>query len=124
MLRRLREGPLLLGSYTGQLRDWKTRKGMPFQNAAGAEFTGYGLFAALSFDDGKTWPVRRLITPGGKDRTVNGIDRSQFTLSDTMAEPQGYLAATRTRDGNVQLISSKNHYVFNLAWLKQRPVTP
>ena len=52
---------------------------------------------------------------------MNGIDRSQFTLSDTMAEPQGYLAATQTRDGNVQLITSKNHYVFNLAWIKERP---
>lgn len=25
----------------------------------------------------------------------------------------------QTRDGRVQLISSKNHYVFNLAWIKQ-----
>ena len=83
--------------------------------------TVFGLFAALSFDDGKTWPVRKLVTPGGPDRMVNGIDRSQFTLGDTMAEPRGYLAATQTRDGNVQLISSKNHYVFNLAWFKQLP---
>jgi formylglycine-generating enzyme required for sulfatase activity len=124
VLMRLREGPLLLCSYTDQSRDWKQRKGLPFKSGDGTEFTGYGLFAALSFDDGKTWPVRRLITPGGKDRTVNGIDRGQFILSDTMAEPQGYLAATQTRDGNVQLISSKNHYVFNLAWLKQLPPAP
>ena len=67
---------------------------------------------------------RRLITPGGEPRTVKGIDRGQFTLSDTSAEPQGYLAATQTRDGRVQLISSKNHYVFNLAWLKQLPAPP
>ena len=79
------------------------------------------MFAALSFDDGKTWPVRKLITPGSQDRTVNGIDRGQFMLSATMAEPQGYLAATQSRDGRVQLITSKNHYVFNLAWLKALP---
>lgn len=121
VLLRLREGPLLFCTYTDQWRDWKTRKGLPFQKADGSEFTGYGLFAALSFDDGKSWPVRRLITPGGPDRTVNCIDRGQFTMSDTMAEPQGYLAATQTRDGRVQLITSKNHYVFNLAWLKQKP---
>ena len=64
--------------------------------------------------------MRRLITPGGADRTVDGIDRGQFTLSDTMAEPQGYLAATQTRDGRVQLITSKNHYVCNLAWMMRR----
>jgi len=116
---RLQEGPILLCSFTDQWRDWAKRKGLTFRDDKGKEFTGYGLFAALSFDDGKTWPVRRLITPGGKERTVNGIDRVQFALSDTMAEPCGYLAATQSRDGNIQLITSRNHYVFNLAWLKQ-----
>ncbi|HSH95091.1 MAG TPA: SUMF1/EgtB/PvdO family nonheme iron enzyme, partial [Roseimicrobium sp.] len=121
VLMRLREGPLLLCSFTDQSRDWSKRKGMTFKNATGGEFTGFGLFAAVSFDDGKTWPMRRLVTPGGTSQTVNGIDRSQFALSDTMAEPRGYLAATQRRDGNIQLISSRTHYVFNLAWLKQLP---
>jgi len=49
------------------------------------------------------------------------IDRGICILSDTMAEPCGYLAATQTRDGNIQLITSKNHYVFNLAWVKELP---
>ena len=79
---------------------------------------------ASQFDDEKTWSHKRLITPGGKPRTVNGTDRGQFTLSETRVEPQGYLAATQMRDGNVQLISSKNHYVFNLAWLKMLPPAP
>ncbi len=118
VLVRLREGPLLFCSYTDQWRDWNKRKGMPFRDSAGGEFTGFGLFAALSDDDGKTWPVRKLLTPGGPARTVNGIDRVEFTLSDTMAEPCGYLAACQTRDGAIQLITSRNHYVFNLAWLK------
>ncbi len=52
------------------------------------------------------------------------IDRGICVLSDTMAEPCGYLSATQTRDGNIQLITSKNHYVFNLAWLKQLPAVP
>lgn len=121
VLMRLREGPLLLCSFTDQRRDWKTRKGMTFKRADGTEFTGYGMFAALSFDDGQTWPIRKLITPGGPERTAPSIDRSEFTISDTMAESGGYLAATQTRDGNIQLVSSKNHYVFNLAWLKQLP---
>jgi formylglycine-generating enzyme required for sulfatase activity len=118
---RLHEGPLLLCSYTDQGANWKTREGLPFKKAGGGEQQGYGLFAAVSFDDGQTWPVRRLITPGGPPHTVPTIDRGQFTFSDTLAEPTGYLAVTQTRDDRVQLLSSKNHYVFNLAWLKTLP---
>jgi hypothetical protein len=66
--------------------------------------TGVSWNDAVAFDEGKTWPHRRLVTPGGAPRTVNGIDRGQFTLSPISAEPQGYLAATQTRDGRVQLI--------------------
>jgi formylglycine-generating enzyme required for sulfatase activity len=124
VLMRLRDGPLLFCSFTDQWRDWKKRKGLSFKDASGAQFTGYGLFAALSDDDGKTWPVQKLLTPGGAARTLNGIDRVEFTLSDTMSEPCGYLAACQTRDGNIQLITSKNHYVFNLAWLKTLPSPP
>ncbi len=124
VLMRLREGPLLLCSFTDQRRDWDKRKGMPFKAAEGSEFTGYGMFAALSFDDGKTWPLRKLITPGGAARQVPTIDRGEATISDTMSESAAYLSATQTRDGNVQLITSKNHYVFNLAWLKQLPPVP
>ncbi len=123
VLMRLREGPMLLCSFTDISANAKKPAGMDFPCESGT-LHGAGLFAALSFDDGKTWPHRRLITPGGAPRTVNGIDRGQFTLSPTSAEPQGYLAATQTRDGRVQLVSSKNHYVFNLAWLKQLPPAP
>ena len=28
------------------------------------------------------------------------------------------------RDGRIQLLTSKNHYVFNLAWVKQLPPAP
>jgi formylglycine-generating enzyme required for sulfatase activity len=121
---RLREGPLLFCTFTDQARDWKTPKGMKFKSSTGGEFTGYGMFAALSYDDGKTWPVRRLITPGGKKRSVNAIDKTMFDLSDTTTEYLGYLAATQTRDGRVQLITSRNHYVFNLAWIEALPAVP
>jgi Neuraminidase (sialidase) len=124
VLIRLHEGPLLLCSYTDQRRDWNQRKGMTFKAADGSDLIGFGLFAAISFDEGKTWPHKRLITPGGKAHEEPSIDRGTFTVSDTMAESAGYLSATQTRDGNVQLISSKNHYVFNLAWLKQVPPAP
>jgi len=124
VLLRLQEGPLLFCSFTDEQRYWPKRKGMTFKAADGSEFTGYGLFGAVSFDEGKTWPVRRLITPGGPERTVPGVDKREFTLSDTMSEAAAYLGACQTRDGMVQLISSKNHYVFNLEWLKQLPAAP
>ena len=125
-------GALLFCSFTDQQSQWKQRMGMAFkthstgsgQAVERTEFTGYGLFAAVSFDEGKTWPVRRLISSGGPERTVSGVDHHEFTLSETMAELSGYLADCQTRDGMVQLISSKNHYVFNLAWLKALPPPP
>ena len=55
---------------------------------------------------------------------MSGVDKREFTLSDTMSEPSGYLATCQTRDGLIQLISSKNHYVFTLAWLKRLPPAP
>ncbi len=121
VLLRLREGPLLFCSFTDQWRDWKTRKGMTFKAENGGEFTGYGLFAAVSYDDGKTWPDKRLVTPGGAERKIPGIDRTEFTVSNIHAEPMGYLAAVQTREGVIQLLTSKNHYTFNLAWVKQLP---
>jgi formylglycine-generating enzyme required for sulfatase activity len=117
---RLKEGPIVLCSFTDQGVNWNTRQGLAFKAADGSEFRGYGLFAAVSFDEGKTWLVRRLITPGGPSRAVPGTDgRGLFTLSPTMAEPGGYLTATQTRDGHIQLLSSRNHYVFNLDWLQE-----
>ena len=122
---RLREGPILLCSFTDQWSEFYkgNRKGMTFRSEGG-EFTGYGLFAALSYDEGKTWPDRRLITPGGPKREAGTMNHGVFTLSGTMAEPKGYLSITQTRDGRLQLITSGNHYVFNLAWLKQLPPAP
>ena len=62
---------------------------------------------------------------GGAVRAVRGrvaaLPWVMFVLSDTMAEPCGYLDMTQTRDGRVQLITSRNHYVFNLAWLHALP---
>lgn len=96
---------------------------MTFKSKDG-QFTGYGLFAAVSYDEGKTWPDRRLLTPGGPAREVSTMNRGMFTLSDTMAEPRGYLSITQTRDGRLQLITSGNHYVINLAWIKTLPAAP
>ncbi len=117
---RLNEGPLLFCSFTDIAANAKKPNDMDFPSQ-GVTLHGAGLFAALSYDEGKTWPYKRLVTPGCPERTVGGIDRGIFPLSATRAEPSGYLPAAQTRDGRIQLISSKNHYVFNVAWLRSLP---
>ena len=114
ILRRLREGPALLISFTDR------RRGMMLRDPSGTERKVFGMFAALSFDEGKTWPVKRLLTNGGPARQLDGGGNTgKFVMDSTHAEPRGYLAATQTPDGLIHLISSKQHYVFNLAWLQE-----
>jgi formylglycine-generating enzyme required for sulfatase activity len=112
---RLREGPLLFVSFT----DVRGTVGLPFTTASGQAFTGFGLFAALSFDEGATWPGKRLLTAGGSERLLEGGGNTgRFRMDETHAEPKGYLAATQTPDGMIHLLSSRNHYRFNLVWLR------
>ena len=121
VLMRLREGPILLVSFT----DKKRKQGMLFPSAGGKEYIGYGMFAALSFDEGEAWPVKQLLTAGGPRREMDGGGNThEFLMDDTHAEPAGYLAATQTPDGIIHLISSRLHYRFNLAWLKKVPTFP
>ena len=115
VLRRLSENVLMLVSFTN---------GSKFATDKGTTIEGQGMFAALSTDGGKTWPVRKLLTDG-KRRVLDGhawTDR--FVMDATHAEPKGYLAATQTPDGIIHLISSGIHYRFNLAWLRLPNRTP
>jgi len=78
------------------------------------------MFAALSTDEGETWPVQRLVSDGPEHRLEGGAWTGEFVMDATHAEPRGYLAATQTPDGVIHLISSRMHYRFNLDWLQQR----
>lgn len=118
VLRRLNEGPLLLISFTDHpQRTPRAGRGMEFTDGAGNSFIGYGLYAALSFDEGKTWPVKRLITDSEKRFFDGGAWTGFFESDSSHAEPRGYMAATQTPDGVIHLLSSRLHYRFNLAWL-------
>jgi len=111
VLLRLAEGPIFFASFA---------RGLPIHDATGRERTVSGLFAALSFDEGETWPVRRLVTDDGPSREVEGGGNTgRFLLSPTSAEPRGYLAVCQGANGLIHLISSRNHYAFNVAWLKR-----
>ena len=121
ILYRLNEGPLLLISFTNNPEETDENKtGMLFKKTDGSSFKGYGMFAALSFDEGKTWPVKRLITDG-KDRYLNGgAWTGAFEMDKTHAEPRGYLALTQSPDNMIHLMSSSIHYRFNLSWLNSQ----
>jgi hypothetical protein len=101
VLRRLNEGALMLVSF-GHINN------------------GDGMYAALSFDEGKTWPIKKLLTDGISRSLNGGAWTGNFTMDATHAEPKGYLAATQTPDNIIHLISSNLYYRFNFAWLKQR----
>lgn len=116
VLRRLNEGAILLVSFTHHpLRVTKDKAGM--------EINGkkvYGIYAAVSFDEGKTWPLKKLISDGKERYMDGGAWTGAFVMDEVNAEPRGYFAATQTPDNVIHLISSKNHYRFNLEWLKEK----
>lgn len=116
VLMRLSEGPLLLISFTDHpTRTPAADRGLVMSDGR----KGYGLYAALSYDEGQTWPVRKLITDG-RERTLNGGAWTQyFRMDATHAEPRGYMAVTQSPDGLIHLLSSRIHYAFNLQWLEK-----
>lgn len=121
ILRRLNEGPILLVSFTDHpLRTPVEERGMELTCADGKTRVCYGMYAAVSYDEGKTWHTRKLLSDG-QSRYLNGGGWTGFFESDlTHAEPRGYLAATQTPDGIIHILSSRLHYRFNLAWLEAR----
>jgi len=94
VLLRLREGPLFFAS-----------------------FGDSGLFGCVSYDDGATWTPQRLITDDGPGRQVETMDGKLFTMSDASAEPKGYLSVHQARNNLIHLISSRQHYVFNIKYI-------
>lgn len=111
-LLRLKEGPLLLISYTDTtfaVRD-KKAKGLDFVDAQGDTHNAVGMFAAISFDEGKTWTHQKLIPNWWK--------------KPWRSRHHGYLSCVQTPDQRIHLISSSHYYQFNLAWLKEPMPVP
>lgn len=103
VLKRLAEGPILFVSYT--LPSEGDGEPFPVQDVTGRTCRVRGTFAALSFYEGMTWPVRKLIprnmgTPGESDVS-------------------GYLSCVQTPDGLIHMLNSSRYYRFNLAWLSE-----
>jgi len=95
-------------------------------DAAGKKREVRGLFGAVSEDEGETWRYKRLLTDDGPPRGIEGGGGGLFVLSRQNAEYQGYLSVCQSLDGVIHLISSRQHYAFNLAYLKtpQGAATP
>jgi formylglycine-generating enzyme required for sulfatase activity len=112
---KLQEGPLLMCAFAnGQPPVYVT-------DVSGKKREVSGIFAALSYDGGQTWPDIRLITDDGPDREFISTDRSVFTMGLNSAEPKGYFSICQAKNGLIHLISSKNLYTFNLKWAQTSP---
>lgn len=117
VLTRLREGPLLYVGFTDTKGTREDPRGMELVAPDGEQRRCYGMFAALSFDEGETWPVRRLLAPDTGEERDHEDWPWEYMADATHAEFKGYLAATQTPDGVVHLLSSTWHYRFTLGWL-------
>jgi len=104
VLLRLNEGPLFLASFA------------PPAGKLGFQ----GLFGALSYDEGKTWPKVKVITDGGPERELRTSDGRPFKMNRASGEPRGYMSVCQGKNGVIHLISSINHYAFNLKWLEEK----
>jgi len=113
---RLKEGPLFFASFARDIDNFEpTPDGIrPPRHVA-------SIFGAVSFDEGETWPVRRVISDCKPDHPVDTIDGAPVLMNPGNSEPLGYLSVCQSADGVIHLISSLNHYAFNLAWLKAAP---
>lgn len=113
----LHEGPIMFVGFAN--------KPMPIVDSSNKTRDVTGLFAAISYDEGKTWPIQRLISDDGKGHTVETIDGKLFTMSYDNAEPLGYVSAQQSPvDGIIHVISSRQHYQFNAKWLGTDPPPP
>jgi formylglycine-generating enzyme required for sulfatase activity len=82
----------------------------------------HGLYAALSFDGGKTWPekYRKVVSPvkgDNEEKLAVAPWQRQNTLSKNRGQKDGYMSVTQTPDGKIYLTDGKIVYTFNLAWL-------
>jgi formylglycine-generating enzyme required for sulfatase activity len=119
---RLKEGPLFMASF-GNPFDAPEAPVMVTDSLGNKHRVGE-LFGAVSFDGGKTWPYKRIITDDGPPHTIECTDGGAITLSGRSSEYRAYLSVCQSLNGLINLISSRQHYAFNLKWLTTPPPPP
>lgn len=132
----------------GDERGDKTNHSVTFQDREGGTFEGMGLYCAVSADEGESWSHRRLVSDDSAGNLValmDGVTQTNasmgggyWRMTHTQGEGgykgqdatdwwsngagAGYCAMTQDdTTGMVHLISSRNHYRFNVAWLEALP---
>lgn len=83
-----------------------------------------GMFAAVSFDEGKSWPeqYRRVMSHMTGDQTMDLLSapwQRTDVIDINTGQEGGYMTATQTPDGNIILTDGNIVYTFNLAWIVQ-----
>jgi len=112
---RLEEGPLFFATFAKDIENFE-----PVPDGIRPPRHLSSIIGAVSFDEGKTWPVRRIISDCRTDHPVYTMDGAPVLMNANNGEPLGYLSVCQDTDGVINLISSWNHYAFNLAWLKEK----
>lgn len=92
------------------------------KNAEGEIASISGLYAAVSFDNGLTWPeeYRKVISNShGNDslKIVMAPWQRRDILTTDHGQKEGYMTVTQTPDGIIYLTDGKMVYSFNLAWI-------
>jgi sulfatase modifying factor 1 len=95
------------------------KEGTKAKDANGKEATVEGTYAAVSWDEGETWPVKRVMSnvKTGSKKYMAGPWNREITLDATHGQNKSYWAATQAPNGIIHLNDSRLHYTFNLAWL-------
>ena len=122
VLLRLKEGPLFMASFSNPF-DAPEASVMVTDSLGNRHRVGE-LFGAVSLDGGKTWPYKRVISPDGPPITTECTDGGAVTLSGLSSEHRGYMSVCQGLDGVINLISSREHYAFNMKWLMTPPPPP
>ena len=81
-----------------------------------------GLYTAVSFDEGKTWPAkyRRVISNihGSSEKEIGVAPwHRKNLLTRKSGQEDGYMTLTQSPDGLIYLTDGKIVYSFNLAWM-------
>ena len=113
VLFRLREGPILLISFTG---------GSNITTISGKVRRFSGLYAATSTDEGNSFQIKKpLVDETAQPTVLPSMDKIAWTMTNSTAEPRGYTTSRQTADGMIHVASSRLSYHFNLAWLNTPP---
>jgi hypothetical protein len=120
LLLRLPEDHIFFAAFAGAHKD-ENPAPIIITDVSGTRRHITGLYAAISFDEGNTWANTRLVSDDGPGTQLEAMDDRPFTMGFDTAEPLGYISVCQTKNKLIHLISSRQHYTFNLAWLKTPP---